>query len=263
MSADRVVRWEPDGGVAHVVMDRPGRLNALDEALGTQLLECLRDRAADPAVRCVVIRGEGRAFSAGADMDYLALELPDGAALTEGMRRIWNPIILAIRALEKPVVAAVHGTAAGFACGMAFACDVVLAADDAQFLLPFSRIGLTPDGAAIPIMSRVAGHVVMTRPMLTSEPIPAATAAEWRLVTELCPPTGLLDRADALAHRLATGPPLAFAATKELINASAFAGLAEQLDSEAVAQGRLLDTTDAQGAIDAFRQRTAPVFSGT
>jgi len=193
--------------------------------------------------------GRGRAFSSGADVAAQFGGEDARAAVETGMRSITTPTILAMRAMPKPIIAAVNGPAAGVGCSIALAADLVVAAESAFFLLAFANIGLTPDGgASLTVPARVGiGRAFVLA--LLAERLPAAEAVSWGLADRVVPDGELDGVADALVLRLAAGPTRSYAATKEAINRSTLGGLADALDTEARLQGRLTASADfAEGA---------------
>lgn len=249
-------------GVATLRLNRPQALNAFDGRLAREFLQALRATAADPSVRCVHITGTGRAFSAGADVKTQFASTNAKAVVEREMRELTSPTILAIRDMPKPVLAAVNGPAAGLGCSVALACDLVLAAESAYFLLAFANIGLTPDGGASLTVAVRAGLGRALRMGLLAERVPAAQAVECGLADEMIPDAELGDRATELAARLAAGPTRSYAATKRAVGEGLLAGLRAQLDLEATLQGELVVSEDFAEGVDAFAQRRPARFSG-
>jgi enoyl-CoA hydratase/carnithine racemase len=257
MTYREAVTTHVDDGVLEIALNRPDRLNAWNLDLCRRLYHALHDEAGDDHVRVVVLRGEGRGFSTGAEVQLLGSDdIPDGAALSRLMHDLLNPLITRIRELPKPVIAALHGPTAGIAVGLALACDFVIAADDASLLLPFARLGLMPDGAAPLLLSRSLGHIRATELMSGAQPLLAPTALAWGLITETSSAPEVLPRARELAHELAQGSPEAFAETKRAVNRSLFHDLRQHLHREAVDQGRLLDSVGTRVRLAAAVSRT-------
>lgn len=259
------VLWERDGGVGRITLNRPESLNAWDRELGEELQRFVLGEAHDPAVRSVLISGAGRAFSSGADLKSTDVDLhPDDNMPDIGrrLRELYNPIITGVRELPKPVIAAVQGSAAGIGCSLALSCDLVLAADDASFLLAFARIGLMPDGGAtLTVPARVGKARALEMAML-AEPVPAVKALEWGLINAVHPAGELVGAADELARRLAAGPTRAYAETKQAINESLYANLPAALEHEAERQHGLFRSPDLLEGAAAFVQKRAPKFTG-
>jgi len=245
-------------GALRITLTRPDRLNALTDAMVRALCEALEGAVAADGVRCVVLTGSGGSFSAGADVEGPdAHERFDVRALDAA-----NRLVRAITNLDKPVVAAVNGIAAGVGCSMALASDLVVAASSAQFLLAFTRIGLMPDGGSSYTVAASVGRAKAMRMALLAEPLSAAEAYDAGLASHLVADDELDGLVDRLVRRFASGPPLAFAATKKAVNAATLAGLHEALERERVGQTVLLRTDDVAEGMGAFNERRRPRFRG-
>jgi 2-(1,2-epoxy-1,2-dihydrophenyl)acetyl-CoA isomerase len=254
------LRVERDHAVATVTLDRPDALNALTVPLKDELVTTFVELAADVTVRAVVLTGAGRAFCAGQDLRE-RLE-PEALPLADEIRTRYNPLIRAMRALPKPIVAAVNGIAAGAGASLAFACDIRLAAETASFLLAFGRVGLIPDSGATWLLPRLVGGAKAAELALTTEPLSAVDAERFGLVARVVPAGNLLAEASALATRLAAAAPLALALTKEALDRGWEASFDEQLETEAVLQGRAGASSDHAEGLAAFIDRRAPRFRG-
>src|ERR671917_1504595 len=207
MSYEHVI-WEQDGAVGRVTLNRPDSLNAWTHDFGRELKQVVERDAADPAVRAVLITGSGRGFSSGADLKAGFDPAPDDGMpdIRRELHELYHPIIAGVRKLEKPVVAAVNGPAVGIRASLAFACDLVLAAESAFFGLAFVNIGLMPDGGSTLFVPTAVGKARAFQMALLGERIPAPQALDWGLVNYVHPDDGLADEAGALAARLAAGP---------------------------------------------------------
>jgi 2-(1,2-epoxy-1,2-dihydrophenyl)acetyl-CoA isomerase len=236
------LRLEIAEHVATITLDRPDALNALTVPLKEELLAALVRVGADPAVRSIVLTGAGRAFCAGQDLRE-RLE-PGAAPLEVEIRERYNPIILAMRRLEKPIVGAINGIAAGAGASLAFACDVRIAAEGASFLLAFARVGLVPDSGATWLLPRLIGSAKAAELALTGDALSAAAAEQLGLVVRVVPAVSVVGEAQAIAARLATMAPRALALTKRALEASWTASLEEQLELEAELQGLAGATAD-------------------
>jgi 2-(1,2-epoxy-1,2-dihydrophenyl)acetyl-CoA isomerase len=257
------IRYEVEGGVAHIELHRPDALNAWTPAMGRELLDAVRRVSDDAAVRAVLVTGAGRAFSAGADVKNPRETTPEGHPdLSTRLREIYNPIVLAIRAAPKPFVAAVQGACAGLGVSLALACDLILAADDAYLLLAFVRIAVMPDGGTTAFLTERVGLARATQLCMLGDRLPAAQALDWGLVNAVHPRAELPSAARALAERLAAGPTVALGNTKRALNAAAQARLADQLELEATLQQEHGPTHDYAEGRAAFVEKRPAAFRG-
>jgi 2-(1,2-epoxy-1,2-dihydrophenyl)acetyl-CoA isomerase len=252
-----------DNGVATLTLNRPERLNAFTAALHEALTAALDRAASDPEIRALLITGAGRGFCAGQDLSERK-PLPGGARpdLGQGLERYYNPLVRRLRDLEKPVVAAVNGVAAGAGAGLALACDIVIAARSASFIEAFSRIGLVPDAGNTWFLPRLAGSARAMAMALTGEAVPAERAAEWGLIWKAVPDDALMAEAHDLAARLARGPTRALGLTKRAINRSTTNDLDAQLDLERDLQREVGLGEDYREGVAAFLEKRPPRFSG-
>jgi 2-(1,2-epoxy-1,2-dihydrophenyl)acetyl-CoA isomerase len=250
-------------GACAIELNRPEAMNALDGALAGDLRAALEAAAEDASIRAVVLRGAGRAFSSGADLKA-GFELdPDGRPdLGRALRERYHPIILGIREMPKPVVAAVHGAAVGVGCSVALACDLVLASESAYFLLAFANIGLVPDGGASAFVPSRAGLARAAEMAMLGERIPAARALEWGLVNSVHADEDLDAAVEELVERLAGGPTRAYAGIKRQLNGWAYSGLEEQLELEADIQREMGRSEDFVEGVLAFMERRPATFRG-
>jgi 2-(1,2-epoxy-1,2-dihydrophenyl)acetyl-CoA isomerase len=254
------LRVEIADGVATVTLDRADALNALTVSLKEELRTAFDELATDDAVRAVVLTGAGRAFCAGQDLRERLQ--PEALPLADEIRARYNPLLLAMRRLPKPIVAAVNGIAAGAGASLAFACDIRIAADTASFLLAFGRVGLIPDTGATWLLPRLIGASKAAELALIGEPLSAADAERFGLVATVVRDEDLPAAAHALAERLATGAPRAHALTKEALSLAWENTLEEQVELEADFQGRAGATADHAEGIAAFLARRPPRVTG-
>jgi 2-(1,2-epoxy-1,2-dihydrophenyl)acetyl-CoA isomerase len=254
------LRVDVDGPVATITLDRPEALNALTVSVKVALRQALERLAVDRAVRAVILTGAGRAFCAGQDL--AEREEPDAAPLDVELRERYNPIILALRAMGQPVIAAVNGVAAGAGASIAFACDLRIAAEDARFVLAFGRIGLVPDSGATWFLPRLIGQARAAELALVGDPISADEALRIGLVSRVVPNDELLTEARALADRIAAGAPMAVALTKGALERAASIDLETALEGEAKLQGIAGASADHAEGLAAFREKRAPRFTG-
>lgn len=254
------LRLEIADAVATITLDRPDALNALTVPLKEELLAAFGRVTADPSIRAVVLTGAGRAFCAGQDLRER--QAPDALPLADEIRARYNPLILAMRRMDKPIVGAINGVAAGAGASLAFACDLRIAAEGATFLLAFGRVGLIPDSGATWLLPRLVGAAKAGELALIAEPLAAVDAERFGLVAKVVPADALMTEAHALAARLAAGAPRALALTKQAFERAWTASLEEQLETEARLQGEAGATADHAEGIAAFVERRAPRFSG-
>lgn len=249
-----------DGSVLTLTLNKPDRLNALDAALGKEVYDALKKADNDSSVRVVVLTGAGRGFSAGADLarDREAeAELDAGDLLTHA-----NNTVTLISTMSKPVISAVNGVAAGVGVSYALAADICIAKESASFLLAFSRIGLMPDGGATLWAAASIGRARAMDMALTAEQIPAATAAQWGLISRVVADDEFEQAVADLAAKLGSGPTKAYAKTKAAINASSIELLEQALEREVVGQTELLKSKDNAEGVAAFREKRAANFTG-
>ncbi|HEU5418353.1 MAG TPA: enoyl-CoA hydratase-related protein [Streptosporangiaceae bacterium] len=258
---DSVLR-QRDGAVATITINRPAARNALTTETKIALLDALRDCSADEATRAVILTGAGPAFCAGQDLREHAGQLESGAAPLSTVREHYNPIVMCITGMPKPVIAAVNGVAAGAGAALAFACDFRIAARGASLLMAFSRVGLGADTGASWTLQRLAGPARAAELLMLAEPVDAATALGMGLVNSVVTEEELPGAAASLAARLAAGPTRAYAAIKEALLFGAGHGLHESLAREADLQQMLGQTRDHQEATRAFLRKEQPDFEG-
>ena len=265
------VRYEATEAVATITLDRPDVLNAFDRALKEELLAALKRAAKDRDVRVVIITGAGRAFSAGQDLrerQAPAADAPDvtttaqAAPLDEELRARYNPIVETIRAMPKPVIAAVNGVAAGAGMSLALACDLRIASEHASFIEVFGRVGLVPDTGSTWFLPRLVGAAKALELMWTTDPVDAPTALTLGLVNRVVPADALMKETRALALRLASAAPLALALTKRAVQHGLESGLAETLDYEASLQGIAGRSKDYAEGVAAFIDKRPARFTG-
>jgi 2-(1,2-epoxy-1,2-dihydrophenyl)acetyl-CoA isomerase len=248
-------------GVATLTLDRPAALNALTIEVKVALLDALRQIAADRSVRAVILTGAGRAFCAGQDLGER--RLPDAPPLDEELRQRYEPIIRAMVELDRPIIAAINGVAAGAGASLALACDLRIAAESARFVLAFSRIALVPDSGATWFLPRIVGSARAAELALLDAPLDAATAERVGLVSRVVPDDELLPTATAMAASLAERAPQAIAAAKRLLHQAWTTDLDAALEAERQAQGALGATFDHAEGVAAFLEKRPPKFTGS
>jgi len=251
------------GGAARIELNRPEKMNAWEATLTRDLRAALARVAEDDTLRAVLLTGAGRGFCSGADLSAGFDTTDDGQPdLQTALHERYHPVITGIRELPKPVVAAVNGGAVGVGCSLALACDLVLAAESAYFLLAFVNIGLVPDGGSSAFVPARAGLTRALEMALLGERVAAAKALEWGLVNAVHPDGELADAADALVARLAAGPTRSYAGAKRQLNAWAYGNLARQLELEAAVQQEQASTRDFAEGVTAFLQKRPAAFEG-
>jgi 2-(1,2-epoxy-1,2-dihydrophenyl)acetyl-CoA isomerase len=254
---------EQDGGALRITLNRPETLNAWHPDFGRELKQAIEVDAADPSVRAVLITGAGRGFSSGADLKAGFDAAEDGKPdVAKELNNLYHPIMEGLRQLEKPVVAAVNGPAVGIGASLAFACDLVLAAESAYFGLAFVNIGLMPDGGSTLFVPAAVGKARAFQLALLGERVEAARALDWGLINFVYPDDRLLDEADALVKRLAAGPTRSYASSKKALNRMLYPDLRGQLSLEADLQHALARTEDFQEGALAFLEKREPAFQG-
>ncbi|MCW2595864.1 MAG: 2-(1,2-epoxy,2-dihydrophenyl)acetyl-CoA isomerase [Pseudonocardiales bacterium] len=250
-------------GVATLTLNRPESMNSLSIELKEALLDATRDVSGDPSVRAVVLAGSGRGFCVGQDLrEHVSLlEAQDPSPLST-VTEHYNPLVLTLARMPKPVIAAVNGMAAGAGAGLAFACDFRIAAKTAGFLIAFANVGLTLDSGVSWTLQRLVGLGRATALSLLAEPITAEAALEMALVNAVVEPERVLPAAQELAARLAAGPTAAYAAIKQSISYAASSDLEGALALEGELQVAAGRTADHRNATAAFVAKQKPTFTG-
>jgi 2-(1,2-epoxy-1,2-dihydrophenyl)acetyl-CoA isomerase len=248
-------------GVLKLTLNRPDKLNSFNEDMHLALRAGFEHAHRDADVRAVLLTGAGRGFSAGQDLGDRDPRkgTPD---LGHTIESFYNPLLRLIRSLEKPVVCAVNGVAAGAGANIAFACDITLAARSARFIQAFAKIGLVPDSGGTWSLPRFIGEARAKALALTAEPLDAETAAGWGLIWRAVDDDKLMDEATALAHRLAAGPTKGLGLTKRAIQAAATNSLDQQLDLERDLQREAGRSADYAEGVTAFLEKRKPEFKG-
>lgn len=251
-----------NNGVTRLTLNRPDKLNSFTRAMHAELRGALQAAQDDPACRVVVLTGAGRAFSAGQDLADTGAA--SGSQMDAGkmLEEAYNPLVKLITTLEKPIIAAVNGVAAGAAANIALACDLVYAARSASFLQAFARIGLIPDAGGTWVLPRLVGPARARGLAMLAEPLPAPQAEAWGLIWKCVDDDKLEAEVSAVAAKLATAATYGLALTKQAIAASSSNTLAQQLDLERDLQRLAGASPDAKEGITAFLEKRAPRYTG-
>jgi 2-(1,2-epoxy-1,2-dihydrophenyl)acetyl-CoA isomerase len=252
------VETQRDGGVLTITLNRPDVLNAFDEAMHELFRAVLKEARAED-VRAVVLTGAGRGFCVGQDLTAFEEEAGD---LGDFLRRTFNPHVLALRALEKPVVAALNGVAAGAGVSLACACDLRIAGASATFVPAFAKVGLVPDTGGTYFLAHLLGYARAFEWVCSGRSLSAGDAHAWGLVAEVVEDGGLDARAAELAGTLAALPTRAIGMTKRLLDRATLAALTEQLELEAQLQAAAARSDDFREGVAAFLEKREPRFRG-
>jgi 2-(1,2-epoxy-1,2-dihydrophenyl)acetyl-CoA isomerase len=251
-----------DQNVAKLTLNRPERLNSFTEQMHCEIRRALEHVVASSA-RVLLLTGAGRGFCAGQDLSDRAVASGDKAVdLGETVETHWNPLVRCLTNLKMPVICAVNGVAAGAGTSIALACDIVLAARTAKFIQSFANIGLIPDSGGTWILPRLVGQARAMGLALTGEPLTAERAEQWGLIWKCVDDDALMQEAEALAKKFASGPTLGLAETKLRLRLSSLNSLDDELDAERDAMRRLGNSADYREGVAAFSEKRPPVFTG-
>lgn len=251
--------FEIEDGVAVITLNRPDKLNSFNNSMGSNLQTALDHCMENDEVRCVLLTGAGRGFCAGQDLEEAISGI---AEIEEHVETKYNPIVRKIRAIEKPVIAAVNGVAAGAGANLAYCCDIVLATESAKFIQSFVNIGLIPDTGGTYFLPRLVGLHRASVMMMLGEKMTAEEAKDLGLVYKVFPDGELMNGAMELAKRMAQMPTRGLGLTKKALNYSLGNTLDEQLAVERDLQGMAGRTSDNAEGINAFLEKRKPVFKG-
>ncbi|AXQ31062.1 enoyl-CoA hydratase [Solimonas sp. K1W22B-7] len=256
------LKIDPERGIATITVNRPQVLNAIDVPTARAIFEAVRPLQNDPAVRCIVLRGNGRAFIAGGDLARFAEDFDQAANVVDELLDALHPTIEILRGHDAPVLASVHGAVAGAGLSLMAACDLVVAAEGTRFLLAYDRIGASPDCGGTWFLPRLLGERRAAELMMLGETWDAETAQRMGLVNRVSPADGLDAMTESLSARLASGPTLAYGAYKRLASQAYNRPLLIQLDLERAAFKSATRTADFRAGVEAFLGRSTPVFAG-
>ena len=261
----QTVKTAVESGACWIRLNRPDKLNAFNEQMGVDLLEALREGERSPEVRCIVITGEGRAFSVGEDLNTNRETYASGkpVLLGEVLKRKYNPIVQRIRKMDKPVVAAVNGVTAGAGLGLALACDLRTASSKATFHEAFIKVGLAPDSGTSFWLTRILGLAKAMEVSMLGEPIDSTMALNLGLVNWVFPEDKFQEETKKIAERLARGPTRALALTKRALNRAIVVDMDSALEYEAYLQDIAGRTRDHLEGVNAFFDKRDASFAGS
>ena len=255
------ITFEAKDGVATLTFNRPDAFNAFNDAMAEEVADAVKQAGRDASVRALLVTGAGKAFCAGQDLKAIS-ETAGTRTIAEHIELTWNPVVRGLRDVEKPVVAALNGVAAGAGCSLALACDLRIASDKASLIVVFSKVGLIPDSGATWTLPRLVGPGKALEMAYLADPVDAATAERLGLVNRVVPADALMAEAESLARRLAEGPTLAFGLTKRAMNRAAAMTFSEALEYEALLQDVAGRSADFAEGVRAFVEKRPARFEG-
>ena len=254
------VLYEAEGAIAVITLNRPAALNSFDAEMRAGLAAATTRARDDTGIRAVILTGAGRAFSAGAD---LKAGFKTGAEVERIVNEEYGPSLIDITEMEKPVISAINGFAAGIGLSYALVCDLSVMGENAFLLCPFSAIGLIPDGGSTWLLTQAAGYKNAYEMAVESERMPAARCRELGLVNKVVADDELMDTAREWAGRLAGKAPLALARTKKMMRRTSTLSYAEAISAEAALQRLCFDSADCREGVTAFLEKREPRFTGS
>ncbi len=264
MSDEKILLTEKKNGVGIITLNRPDKLNAFSDELTFQLQDALKEMEKDKEVRAIILTAAGRGFCAGQDLQSrsIAQEMGERPSLGDSIRRRYNPIVIKLRHIEKPIIAAVNGVAAGAGASIAFACDYRIVTDKVNFIQSFTKVGLIPDSGATFILTRLVGLTKAFELMLSADKLSAEEALNLGIINKIVGEDDLMKEAIALAEKLAAGPTKAFGLTKRAVNRAVFDDLEELLEYEASLQEIAGRSDDFAEGVKAFVEKRTPQYTG-
>ena len=251
-----------EAGVATLTFNRPDRLNSFNSEMHEEVRAALKSIQADPAIRCLLLTGNGRGFCAGQDLSDRAVSGEGGPNLGESIEKNYNPLVRTLMTMEIPVVCAVNGVAAGAGANIALACDIVLAARSASFIQAFCRLGLIPDAGGTWLLPRLVGRARAMGLSMLGDKLSAEQAEQWGMIWQCVDDDKLMEEANKLAHHFAVQPTKGLGLVKRAINVSSSNDLNTQLDLERDLQDMAGNSADYQEGVQAFMNKRAPNFTG-
>lgn len=255
------ILYDVADGIATITLNRPTTLNAFNDKMIAETTDAFKQAGRDKVIRCVVITGNGRAFSSGQDLSDVQSRGED-FSIGEHLRHGYHKLIKQMISLEKPIIGAINGVAAGAGCGIALATDIRIASEKASFMLAFSKVGLVPDSGTNWFLPRIIGYARAYEMAVTADKIPAAKALEWGMVNRVVPPDQLLEEVMGWAKPFSTGATLAYGLTKRAMNKSWDLSLDEGLTYEAHLQEIAGRSHDFKEGVTAFLEKREAQFKG-
>ncbi len=264
MTDEKILLTEKKGNVGIITLNRPDKLNSFNDELTFQLQDALKEMEKDKEVRAIILTGAGRGFCAGQDLQSrsIAQEMGQRPSLGDSIKRRYNPIVTKLRRMEKPIIAAVNGVAAGAGASVAFACDFRIVTDKTSFIQSFTKVGLIPDSGATFVLPRLIGVTRAFELMLSADKLTAEEALRLGVVNKVVTDEELMKEALALAERLAAGPTKAFGLTKRAVNKAIFDDLEELLEYEANLQEIAGRSDDFEEGVKAFVEKRPAQYKG-
>lgn len=254
------ILYEVNNGVAYITLNRPDKFNSFNREMSLALQQRLDEAEADDNVRCIYLSGAGKGFCAGQDLSE-AID-PQGPELEKIVREHYNPMITRLRNIEKPIIGAVNGVAAGAGANIALACDIVVANESATFIQAFSKIGLIPDSAGTFYLPRLVGMQRATALMMLGDKVSAAEAVDMGMIYKYFADDAFEAESKKMAQKLAVMPTKGIGLTKKLLNESMYNTLEEQLEREMIIQVQAGSTYDFKEGVAAFLEKRKPEFKG-